>query len=132
MAKIYNRSPFVLVVAAREYSKIVDPDTVADVPDDVARAWADMDPIPTMTAQGLVEIVADTTRPPVPQPEAEPEAPTETKATKRPHWRTVVKRVNASSDLDELSALYQEHTAPKSLNAIEARIVQLQTEAGEV
>jgi hypothetical protein len=132
MAKIENRSPFVLVVAAREYTEIVDPGETIQIPNDVAEAWVCKEPIYAMISQGLIVASTDTPRKQTAAPEVEPETPTETKATKRPHWRTVIKRVNNSLDLDELSALYHEHTAPKILTAIEARIVQLQAEAGEV
>jgi hypothetical protein len=131
MASIENRSPFVLVVAAREYTEIVDPGASVTTPDDVAEAWACKEPIDAMIAQGLIVVTSDTPRKQTAAPEVEPEAPTEIKATKRPHWRTVITRIGKSNDLDELSALYQEHTAPKILTAIEARIVQLQA-GGEV
>ena len=50
MAKIENRSPFVLVVAAREYTEIVDPGETIQIPDDVAEAWVCKEPIDAMIA----------------------------------------------------------------------------------
>lgn len=132
MAKIRNRSPFVLMVAAREYTAIADPDEEIRVPDDVAEAWACKEPIDAMIAQGLIVVASESPRKQRATPEVEPEAPTEIKKPKKPHWKTVIKQINNSSDLDELSALYQQHTTPKILTAIEARIVQLQAEAGKI
>ena len=120
------------MVAAREYTAVADPGEEIRVPDDVAEAWVCKEPIDAMIAQGLIVVASESPRKQTAKPEAEPEAPTETKRSRKPHWRKVIQRIKATTDLDELTALYEEHTAPKILSAIEARIVQLQAEAGKI
>ncbi len=111
MATINNRSPYALAVAAREFSKIIDPESVGTVPDDVVAAWAKSEPGLSLLEQGLVSVQVE---------KAAPKS-----KSKKPSVKTLIGRVKSIDSVDELTAMYEAESSPRVLAAIEERIVEI-------
>jgi len=104
MATINNRSPYALAVAAREFSKIIDPESVGTVPDDVVAAWAKSEPGLSLLEQGLVSVQVE---------KAAPKS-----KSKKPSVKTLIGRVKSIDSVDELTAMEFRTFGPTSTGQV--------------
>jgi hypothetical protein len=146
MARIINHSAQALSILGNEFSGFVkprDPKTgtpgTLEVPDDVATAWASKPTPRALIINRLVSIEegeataapAAAATEPVPVKVEEPVAVSSSSdapaaAPARVHWRKAIKAAQAMDDLDALTELHVNETRPRVLEAIEARMAELQ------
>lgn len=125
MAIILNKSRQSVGVLCREFSKVIRPESSAEVPDDVARVWLEKTDPAAMLRLGLLDVAfeLDPEEVEVQLPEI-PEGLDLTAIASAP-FRDAVRMVEDLSDLDVLVALHAKETRKKVLAAIELRMEEL-------
>ncbi len=125
MAIILNKSRQSVGVLCREFSKVIRPESSAEVPDDVARVWLEKTDPAAMLRLGLLDVAfeLDPEEVEVQLPEI-PEGLDLTAIASAP-FRDAVRMVEDLSDLDALVALHAKETRKKVLAAIELRMEEL-------
>lgn len=125
MAIILNKSRQSVGVLCREFSKVIRPESSAEVPDDVARAWLEKTDPAAMLRLGLLDVAfeLDPEEVEVQLPQI-PEGLDLTAIASAP-FRDAVRMVEDLSDLDALVALHAKETRKKVLAAIELRMEEL-------
>ncbi len=125
MAIILNKSRQSVGVLCREFSKVIRPESSAEVPDDVARVWLEKTDPAAMLRLGLLDVAfeLDPEEVEVQLPQI-PEGLDLTAIASAP-FRDAVRMVEDLSDLDALVALHAKETRKKVLAAIELRMEEL-------
>lgn len=125
MAIILNKSRQSVGVLCREFSKVIRPESSAEIPDDVARAWIVKTDPSEMLRLGLLDVAFETEEEEVEiQIPDVPEGLDLTSIASAP-FRDAVRMVEELSDLDALVALHAKETRKKVLAAIELRMEEL-------
>lgn len=124
MAIILNKSRQSVGVLCREFSKVIRPESSAEIPDDVARAWIVKTDPSEMLRLGLLDVAFETEEEVEIQIPDVPEGLDLTSIASAP-FRDAVRMVEELSDLDALVALHAKETRKKVLAAIELRMEEL-------
>jgi hypothetical protein len=125
MAIILNKSRQSVGVLCREFSKVIRPESSAEVPDDVARVWLEKTDPAAMLRLGLLDVAFE-----LDPEEVEVQLPQiseglDLTAIASAPFRDAVRMVEDLSDLDALVALHAKETRKKVLAAIELRMEEL-------
>lgn len=127
MAIILNKSRQSVGVLCREFSKVIRPESSAEVPDDVARVWLEKTDPAAMLRLGLLDVAFELDPEEVEVEVELPQIPEglDLTAIASAPFRDAVRMVEDLSDLDALVALHAKETRKKVLAAIELRMEEL-------
>jgi hypothetical protein len=129
MAIVFNKTKHAIGILSREYSKVLAPDSSAEIPDDVAKAWSLKSDPRALVELGGVEIrfsgVIEEEDDVV---DLQFGADYNLGAITSSPFKEAIDIVAETADLDLLIALHASETRKKVLSAIEVRMEELRAD----
>lgn len=131
MAIVFNKTKHAIGILSREYSKVLAPDSSAEIPDDVAKAWSLKTDPRAMIDLGVIDVRFSGAVEEDDAIDLPFGADYNLEAITSSPFKEAIEVVAETADLDLLIALHASETRKRVLSAIEVRMEELRADGIE-